>query len=159
MTEEMTGKRSETEYERIDRNLEELMAEMRVALPGIQVLFAFLLILPFNSRFDQVTPLQEKVYLGTLIATALSAVLLIGPTLHHRLQFRADRKERILAHSHRLSLVGLALLALAMGGAVFLVTDFVFNHTVAALSTAVLALTVAAAWYVLPYVHGRPPRS
>ena len=159
MNPSLASKRNETEYERIDRNLEELMAEMRVALPGIQVLFAFLLILPFNSRFDLVTPLQEKVYLGTLICTALSTVLLIAPTMHHRLQFRMDRKERILAHSHRLALIGLALLALGMTGAVFLVTDFVFDHTVAAISAAVVVGTVAGAWYVMPFTRGGSLRS
>ena len=111
----LAGERSETELERIDRNLNELMTELRVALPGVQVLFAFLLILPFNSRFEQASDLQEKVYLGTLICTAVCAVLLIAPTLHHRLQFRTHRKERILAHAHRLALIGLSLLAVAMG--------------------------------------------
>ena len=146
--------RNETEIERVDRNLEELMAELRVALPGVQVLFAFLLILPFNSRFDKVTPLEEKVYLGTLLCAALCAVLLIAPTMHHRLQFRMDRKERILRHSHRLALVGLALLAVAMGGAVFLVSDFVFGGVVAGLAAGLLALVVAVAWYVLPATDG-----
>lgn len=157
MTNDLAAKRKETEYERIDRNLEELMAEMRVALPGIQVLFAFLLILPFNSRFEQVTPLQEKVYLGTLVCTAICTILLIAPTLQHRLQFRMDRKERILIVSHRIAIAGLSLLAVAVGGAVFLVTDFVFDHTVAAISVAALALVVAVTWYLLPQLGGGEP--
>lgn len=98
--------RSESELERIDRNLSELMAELRIALPGVQVLFAFLLILPFNARFESVTPFQEKVYLGTLLAAALCAAFLIAPTMHHRLQFREGRKARILAHSQRLAIWG-----------------------------------------------------
>lgn len=142
--------RNETEIERVDRNLEELMAELRVALPGVQVLFAFLLILPFNSRFEQVTPAQEKVYLGTLLCAAFCTVLLIAPTMSHRMQFRMGRKERILRHSQRLALAGLSLLALAMAGAVFLVSDFVFGSVVAAIAAALLALAVAWSWYVLP---------
>lgn len=154
----LAGERSETELERIDRNLNELMTELRVALPGVQVLFAFLLILPFNSRFEQASDLQEKVYLGTLICTAVCAVLLIAPTLHHRLQFRTHQKERILAHAHRLALIGLSLLAVAMAGAVFLVADFVFGGVVAGIASGLLGLLVAGTWYLLPAISSRPPR-
>lgn len=151
----MTGRasaseRHETEIERVDRNLAELMAELRVALPGVQVLFAFLLILPFNSRFEQVSALQEKVYFGTLLCVALSAVLLIAPTLQHRLLFRMGRKAEILAHSQSLALGGLALLAVAMAGAVFMVSDFVFGGIVASMAATLLALAVALTWYLLP---------
>lgn len=145
-----TETRRETELERIDRNLTELMAELRVAIPGVQVLFAFLLILPFNARFESATSFQEIVYVLTLLATALSTVLLIAPALHHRLQFRVGAKPRILEHSQRLALAGLTLLALAMTGAVVLVCDFVFGAAVATGGAAVVALAFAATWYVLP---------
>jgi hypothetical protein len=147
--------RQETEHERIDRNLQELIEELRVALPGIQVLFAFLLILPFNQRFAQVTDAQKDLYFAVLVCTALAASFLIAPTLHHRLQFRQNRKPRILWWSHRLSLIGLSLLALAMSGAVFLVGDFVFDSTTAAIGTAIPAFTIAVTWYVLPLMGRR----
>ena len=130
---ELNPGRDETETERVDRNLSELIAELRVALPGIQVLFAFLLILPFNYRFSDLTKGQESLYFGVLVCTALSAALLIAPTMHHRLQFRQDKKLRILTHSQYLAIAGLSLLALAMSGAVFLVGDFVFGSTTAAI--------------------------
>jgi hypothetical protein len=147
--------RDETEHERIDRNLSELIEELRVALPGIQVLFAFLLILPFNQRFAEVTASQKDLYFAVLICTALAASFLMAPTMHHRLQFRQNRKPRILWWSHRLALVGLTLLALAMTGAVFFVGDFVFDSTTAAIGAAIPAFTIAVNWYVLPALGRR----
>ena len=80
--------RDETEDERLDRNLGELLQELRVALPGVQVLFAFLLAVPFQQNFTEITPFEEKVYFGTLLCTAISAALLISPSAYHRLTFR-----------------------------------------------------------------------
>lgn len=142
--------RDETESERIDRNLKELLEELRVAMPGVQVLFAFLLVLPFNARWGHITGGEEKLYYGTLLCTALATACLIGPTMHHRLQFRENRKARILLWSQRLAVAGLSLLAVAMTAAVFLVGDFVFDSTVAAAGAAVLAFTIAVLWYVTP---------
>jgi Ca2+/Na+ antiporter len=146
----LNPERDETEAERVDRNLSELINEIRVALPGIQVLFAFLLILPFNTRFADLTEGQKNLYFAVLVCTALSATLLIAPTMHHRLQFRKNRKARVLFYSHRLSIAGLSLLAVAMSGAVFLVGDFVFGTTAAAIGTSIPALAIAVTWYVLP---------
>lgn len=143
-------RRGETELERIDRNLEELMAELRVALPGVQVLFAFLLILPFNARFAEASEFEKGLFLGTLACTAFASLFLIAPTLHHRLQFRADRKERILRHAQALALTGLALLAVAMCGATALVCHFVFGTAAAIAVTAPLAIVFGVVWYLLP---------
>jgi len=142
--------RDETEIERVDRNLGELLEELRVAMPGVQVLFAFLLVLPFNSRFGQVTASQEKIYYGTLVCTSVAAALMIGPTMNHRLQFRQNKKLRILIWSHRLAIAGLSVMAVAMTGALFLVGDFVFNSTVAAIGAAIPAFVMLMVWYVLP---------
>jgi hypothetical protein len=142
--------RDETPIERVDRNLGELLEELRVAMPGVQVLFAFLLVLPFNSRFGQVTATQEKIYYGTLVCTAIAAALMIGPTMNHRLQFRQNQKRRILEWSHRLAIAGLSFMAVAMTGALFLVGDFVFNSTVAAVGAAIPAFVMAIVWYVIP---------
>jgi hypothetical protein len=147
--------RDETDSERIDRNLEELIHELRVAIPGVQVLFAFLLTMPFNSRFGMLTAAQEKLYFGILICTALAATLLIAPSMHHRLQFRMNRKPRVLIWSHRLAIAGLTLLALGMTGAVFLIGDFVFDSTTAAFGAAIPALTILIFWYVVPLLPVR----
>jgi hypothetical protein len=142
--------RGETELQRVDRNLEELMGELRVALPGVQVLFAFLLILPFNARFAELSGYQEKIYFGTLICTALASALLIAPSMHHRLHFRAGRKEQVLRVAHRTTMVGLTLLAVAICGATALVGDFVFGGAVAGISTGFLVVAFIAIWYLLP---------
>ena len=149
--------RDETEIERIDRNLEELLQELRVAIPGIQVLFAFLLVLPFNQRFAMLTSNQEKLYYAILICTSLAATLLIAPSMHHRLQFRMNRKRRILLWSHRLAITGLSFLALGMTGAVFLVGDFVFDSTWAAIGAGIPAFLIIIVWYVAPLRNGRDP--
>jgi hypothetical protein len=143
-------RRGESELERVDRNLEELLAELRVALPGVQVLFAFLLILPFNQRFSEVNAAEEKIYLFTLACTALSSVLLIAPSFHHRLQFRRDRKEQVLHDAHRMTIAGLAFLAAAMCGAVALVGSFVFGAVVGTTVAAGLLVAFATIWLYLP---------
>ncbi len=142
--------RDETEKERIDRNVIELLNELRVALPGVQVLFAFLLVLPFNQGFTSVTHFQKSVYLVTLLATALSAVLLIAPSMHHRLQFREGNKAKILRDSNRLTIVGMTALAVAMVGAVMLCTDYVFGSETMAWSVAAVALAFIVVWYAMP---------
>lgn len=153
MSEEKSDGRDESELERIDRNMIELLNELRVALPGVQVLFAFLLVLPFNQGFEDVTRFQRGIYLGTLLATALSAALLIAPSMVHRLQFREDNKERILEDSHRLTIAGMSVLALAMCGAVTLVADFVFGSAATLASVAGFALVIVVFWYALPSVR------
>lgn len=145
-----SGERDETEKERIDRNLIELLNELRVALPGVQVLFAFLLILPFQQGFTMVTDFQKVVYLVTLLATAVSAVMLIAPSMHHRLQFREGNKEQILRDANRLSIVGMTALAVAMVGAVMVCTDFVFSGSTMAASVAGVVLAFLIVWYAMP---------
>jgi uncharacterized membrane protein YuzA (DUF378 family) len=145
--------RNETEKERIDRNLIELLNELRVALPGVQVLFAFLLVLPFNQGFTSVTQFQRDVYLVTLMATALSAVLLIAPSMQHRLQFREDNKAQILRDANRMTVVGLTILAVAMTGAVMLCTDYVFGSSTMAFCVAAVVLGFATLWYAVPIVR------
>lgn len=142
--------RNETEKERIDRNMTELLGELRVALPGVQVLFAFLLVLPFNQGFTSVTDFQRDVYLVTLMATALAAVLLIAPSMHHRLQFRQGKKAEILRDANRLTIVGMTVLALGMTGAVMLCTDYVFSSSTMAACVAIVVLAFLIVWYVLP---------
>ena len=115
--------RGETPLERADRNLDELLGELRVALPGVQVLFAFLLTVPFTARFERVTEFQREVYFVTLLCAAAASVLLIAPTAHHRIHFRRQEKEHIVKVANGFALAGLVALALAMIGVLLLITD------------------------------------
>jgi uncharacterized membrane protein len=142
--------RDETETERLDRNLSELLQELRVALPGVQVLFAFLLTIPFNQRFGLLTTAQERIYLGTLLSTLVAAVLLIAPTAYHRITFRKQQKAHLVLLANRLAIIGLGFLALAMTGVVLLITDFLFSTVVTVVCTAFAALMFATFWYALP---------
>jgi uncharacterized protein involved in cysteine biosynthesis len=145
-----TGDRDETPLERIDRNMTELLNELRVALPGVQVLFAFLLVLPFNQGFTSVTHFQKVVYLVTLLATALAAICLIAPTMHHRIQFRENQKAQILRDANRLTMVGMTALATAMTGAVVLVTDYVFSAGTMLACAIGVGFAFLLVWYILP---------
>jgi hypothetical protein len=147
---ERASGRNETEEERLDRNLGELLQELRVALPGVQVLFAFLLAVPFQQGFQEVTEFQKKVYFATLILASLSATMLISPSAYHRITFRYQQKRRLVYYANRFAIVGLAFLALAMTGAILLITDVLFS-TAAAVVVATLALCVFGFfWFALP---------
>jgi hypothetical protein len=133
----------ESEQERLNRQLDQLLNELRVAMPGVQVLFAFLLTVPFQQRFATVTEFQRTVYFVTLLASAAASALFIAPTAYHRLMFRERDKPRLIRVSSRLTLGGLACLAVAMSGAVLLVTDVLFEGT-----TVVVTITLTATLYV-----------
>ena len=146
---EDTG-REETEKQRLDRNLEQLLGELRVALPGVQVLFAFLLVVPFNQRFADITSFQRTVYFVTLLCATAACACLIAPTAHHRIEFREQDKERIVMGGNRLAIAGLVLLATAMTGAITLVTDFLYSSTTTTITAVLVALLFALLWYVVP---------
>jgi Family of unknown function (DUF6328) len=145
-----TTGREETEEERVDRNLQEFLGELRVALPGVQVLFAFLLVVPFNQRFGDITDFQKTVYFVTLLFTAAASVCLIAPTAQHRVEFRAQHKEQILLMANRLAIVGLGCLAIAMTGAILLITDLLYGSTTTIIVTTLVGLTFALLWYLIP---------
>src|SRR5215475_3220626 len=126
--------RDETEAERLDRNLGELLQELRVALPGVQVLFAFLLAVPFQQHFTEITPFEKKVYFATLLCTAISAALLIAPSSYHRITFHLQQKRELIFLANRFTIAGLSFLALAMTGAIVLITDFLFGGIVTLLT-------------------------
>lgn len=142
--------REESDQERIDRNLQEMLGELRVALPGVQVLFAFLLVVPFNQRWGQVTDFQKTLYLITLLCTTASTICLIAPTAHHRLEFRRQHKELIVQTGNRIVIAGLMLLAVAMTGAVLLVADVVYGRTTTIAAASGVALAFAVLWYAVP---------
>ena len=145
--------RDETEIERIDRNLEELLHELRVAIPGIQVLFAFLLVLPFQQRFQELTQHQVYVYFSALLCAAVAIVLLITPTANHRLRWRQGDKEALLVNATRTAIAATVFLAAGMAASVYLITDFLFGEPATAAVTAPLGALFIWLWYGLPLVR------
>jgi hypothetical protein len=147
--------RDETPTERADRNLAELLQELRVALPGVQVLFAFLLAVPFQPRFEDVTTFQRDVYFATLLCASLATALLIAPTAYHRLNFRRGDKHHIVNVSSGLTIAGLGVLALAMIGAVMLVTDVLFGSTMTIITVTGVTFAFAILWFAAPVARRR----
>lgn len=143
----------ESKEERLNRELIELLNELRVALPGVQVLFAFLLGVPFTQRFAQATDLQKDVYFGTFLCTAVATALLIAPSAYHRLTWRRGDKEHLLVVSNGLTIAGMFFLAAAIASAVFVVTDLLFATAAAAFTAAATAAFYALFWYVLPIIR------
>jgi uncharacterized protein DUF6328 len=160
MAEPSDSGRRETEDERADRNLSDLLQELRVALPGVQVLFAFLLTVPFSQRFSELSKFQQWLYFGVMITVALATVMLVAPTAGHRILFRRQQKEFIVTLSNTLALVGLLLLAIAMTGAIGLISDFIFGTTTAVISTVVMAAAFLGFWFFGPIKRRQqlPPR-
>jgi hypothetical protein len=142
--------RRETELERYDRNLNELMGELRVALPGVQVLFAFLLVAPFNQRFGTVSHFERRLYFATLLCTLLASILLIAPTVIHRVEFRQGEKGYVVQTANRLMIAGLSVFAVAMTSAVLLITHFLFGAATAIITTAIVAVAFAMIWFAVP---------
>jgi hypothetical protein len=155
MAEESEGspRRDETDLERLDRNLEELLGELRVALPGVQVLFAFLLVVPFNQRFASVSHFDRILYGVTLVCAALASTFLISPTVHHRLLFRRGDREHLVRIANRHAIIGLALLAMAMTGAIVLVTDFLYKPATTIAASGIVAVGFIVLWCVLPLMR------
>jgi hypothetical protein len=145
--EERTG---EDKHERTARELIELLNELRVILPGVQVLFAFLLTVPFTQRFPQLNSLQTGVFFATLLCTAVATALLIAPSSHHRILWREGVREQRLELGNVLTIAGLIFLVPAMVGVVFVISDLLFGLTTALIVTALLALFFALLWFVLP---------
>ena len=136
--------------EDLDRELIELLNELRVTLPGVQVLFAFLLIAPFSQRFEEINDLQKYAYLVALTFTALGSAFLIAPTPYHRIRWRDQDKDAMLRLANRLALAGTICVAIAMPCALFFVTDFLFKSPVPALLAALVIGVIVTFWYALP---------
>src|SRR3954449_13542357 len=143
--------RNETQLERCDRNLVELLQEVRVVQTGVQVLFAFLLTAPLAARFPQLTEFQRLTYFATLLAAGGAAILLIAPTAYHRILFRLGDKEHLVVVANRFTLAGLTGVALSMVGALLLVTDLLFRGSaVVVVTTGLAAFGCLALWCVAP---------
>ena len=150
---EQTEKTGEDPQERTARELIELLNELRVILPGVQVLFAFLLTVPFTQRFPQLNGLQTGVFFATLVCTAIATALLIAPSSHHRILWRQGAREQRLEIGNALTIAGLIFLVPAMNGVVFVITDLLFGLTAALIVTALLALFFIGLWFVLPFPY------
>ena len=143
----------ETHEERVNRELIELLNELRVALPGVQVLFAFLLTIPFSQRFAETTELQRDTFMVALLSTLAGSVFLMAPTAYHRIRFRDRDKEALLQISNVFAIAGVVFLAIGMTAVVFLVTDLIFKGIVTTVVTALTAALFATVWFVLPLVR------
>ena len=150
MSERVEEKTREDPQERRSRELIELLQELRIVIPGVQVLFAFLLTVPFAQRFPQLTTVQQYVFFATLLCTAAATALLIAPSAHHRLLFRQGVREQRLRIGNTLTILGLVFLVPAMVGVVYVITDLIFGLTTALVVTIVMAVSFLLLWFVLP---------
>jgi len=146
---------TEGDKERLDRELIELLNEIRVALPGVQVLFAFLLVLPFQGAFAELSELRRDVYVGALLASAAAVALLITPSSYHRINFRRPLKERMLFLSNRLMLWGLLLTVAGMSLAIGLVVDVTLGGFVGLLAGVAAAAWFGLWWFAVPLLARR----
>jgi Family of unknown function (DUF6328) len=142
--------RGESEEERDDRNLAELLQELRVAGLGVQVLFGFLLSLPFTNKFSALSHAQRQLYVSSLMLAALSTALLLGPVAYHRLVFRRHQKEHLIQAANVMAICGLAAVGLAISAAVLLVTGYVDHGLPSITITTLTVLLFAGLWFVLP---------
>jgi hypothetical protein len=145
--------RQESDTERLDRNFNELLQELRVSQTGVQILFAFLLTLPFTQRFSEVTEFQKNVYFATLMLAAGASILFIGPVSWHRLLFRRQEKGEVVFAANWMAIGGLVCLSLAIVGVVLFVTDFLFSGTGAVIASGCIAAMIVVLWYTLPLIR------
>jgi amino acid transporter len=148
----------ESPKQRVDRELIELLNEIRIALPGVQVLFAFLLVVPFQQGFSQVTDTTRYVYFAGLASSAIAILFFIAPATYHRLNLRRGvaEKEEMLFKSSRLVLIGTAFLGLGIVCSLFVIADVLFGDAVAWTMAIVVAVAIVLLWYGLPLLSRRP---
>lgn len=146
----MTDMRDESPEQRADRNMNELLQELRVSQTGVQVLFGFLLSLSFTDRFTRIDPTQRWIYLATLLLATMTTALLVAPVAVHRMVFQRGVKPKLVTLTHHLATAGLLTLALTLTGAVLLVLDIAIGRGPAIAVSAGVAAMFAVLWYVLP---------
>ncbi|GAB1645670.1 DUF6328 family protein [Krasilnikovia sp. MM14-A1259] len=153
MAREKGGLPGETERQRWNRNFADLLQELRVAQTGVQILFAFLLTLPFSNGFPHTNHFQRGVYLVALISAAFAATQLIAPVAFHRALFRQGRKPELVRYAHRMATAGLACLLVSMVSSVLLITDYLLNIWAALSLTVIVGGWFVTHWVVVPYVR------
>jgi hypothetical protein len=140
--------------EKRDRQMMELLNELRVALPGVQFLLAFLLAVPFAQGFEHVTQTQKTIFFAALLATVASTVFLIAPSATHRLRFHQSDRTFIIESAHQYLIAGLSCLAIALVLAIVMVTDFLFNGPVVWIAPALVAALILGLWFMRPLLRG-----
>ncbi|MGC4889133.1 DUF6328 family protein [Micromonospora sp. DT227] len=143
----------ESEKQRWQRNFADLLQELRVAQTGVQILFAFLLTLPFSNGFTRTTEFQRDVYIVALLAAAASAAMIISPVAFHRALFRQGRKPELVRFAHRMATGGLFFMLIAMVSSVLLVSDFVLDRPIAFLLSALTGIWFLTFWAILPFAR------
>lgn len=143
----------EDDKARVDRELIELLNELRVALPGVQVLLAFLLTVPFTERFEVLDGSTKDVYFAAVLTAATSSILMISPSVHHRMRFRKGAKERLLHVANVLALAGTVFLAAAIGAVLYVIADVTYDSTVANVTASVTGIITVALWFVAPIAY------
>jgi hypothetical protein len=145
--------KNETERQRWDRNFTDLLQELRVTQTGLQILFAFLLTLPFSNGFPKTTAFQKDVFVIALVSTAFATALIISPVALHRALFRQGRKPELVLYAHRIATGGIAFMLIAMVASVLLITDYLLNVWVAVALTAVTGAFFLTFWAAIPWVR------
>ena len=148
--EQGSSRGAESEHERLNRELDQLLSELRVALPGVQVLLAFLLTAPFSDKFEQVRGESRSLFVAAISLAALASIMLIAPTVHHRLRFRDGTKEEMIRTANRLALGGATCIALAIGCAIYVVGDSAFSDSPARWIGPGLVIVAGLTWYIVP---------
>ncbi|MFI7597403.1 DUF6328 family protein [Actinoplanes sp. NPDC049681] len=153
MAAEKRRMKNETEKQRWDRNFADLLQELRVAQTGVQILFAFLLTLPFSNGFPKVTPFQKDTYLVALISAAFATAMIISPVAFHRALFRQGRKPELVRYAHRMATGGLAFMLISMVSSVLLITDYLLTFWVAVVLTVVTGAYFVTFWAAIPFAR------
>jgi hypothetical protein len=150
--------RNETPDEKLDRNTIELLNELRIAGSGIQILFAFLLVVPFNAGWSKTSSFERTVYFLTLVVVAIAGVLLLAPPIHHRLLFRHHEKRYLVTSGNRLAIAGMVFLGLGFTGILVLLSDYVVGGVAPIIAGVLTFVAVAGLWFVVPLVRRRRER-
>ncbi|GAA2518006.1 DUF6328 family protein [Winogradskya humida] len=153
MAAEKRRMKHESEKQRWDRNFADLLQELRVAQTGVQILFAFLLTLPFSSGFPNTTELQKDTFVVALIAAAFATAMIISPVAFHRALFRQGRKPELVRYAHRMATGGLAFMLVSMVSSVFLITDYLLNIWAAVIFTGITAAWFLTFWAAIPFAR------
>jgi Family of unknown function (DUF6328) len=141
------------ESDKRDRQMSELLSELRIALPGVQILFAFLLTAPFAQGFQRITDTQKTLFYATLLATAASLICLIAPSATHRMRFHKSDRAFIVESANKFLIAGLAFMGVAIVLAIAMVTDFLYDHWIVWIAPFAIAITLAGVWFIRPWLR------
>ena len=145
--------RQETTLEQLDRNTIELLDELRVASTGIQFMFGFLLIVPFDSAFRRISSFERTVYFATLMCVAVSSILLMAPSIQHRILFRQREKRFLVDIANRLAIASMSFLAVGFTGILVLLSDFVVGGLAPVIVAIAAVLGIGGLWFAVPLAH------